>query len=49
MLVGEGGIKTGLGEAEKPSKEEENLEEQGRQLNDTEIQTEDEVSPVGKG
>ena len=48
VLVGESGLKTGVEEEEKPAKEGENLEEQGRQVNDTKIQTEDKVKPVGK-
>jgi len=45
---GESGIKTGLEVEGKPSKEEENLEAEGRQVNDTEIQTEDNVKLVEK-
>ena len=48
MLVEESGIKTVLAEEEKPSKEEENLEEEGRQVKHTKIQTEDKIKPVEK-
>ena len=47
-LVEESGTKTGLEEEEKPSKEGENLEEEGRQVKHKKIQTEDKVKPVEK-
>ena len=46
--TGETGIETSLEKEEKPSKEEEDVEEEGRQTDDTEIQTENEVKPAEK-
>ena len=46
--TGETGIETGLEKEEKPSKEEEDVEEEGRQTDDAEIQTENEVKPAEK-
>jgi len=45
--TGESGFKTGL-EKEKPSKEEENVKEEGRQTDDKKVQAENEMKPVEK-